>query len=306
MFHSSGKHIGVVGQFGTGPGEYTSPSSFGIDGNLLYIFDSDSQRINYYHLSNMNFSHSLIFNTPSSSRYITIHKKQIYADAYTQKEQNTYLIQEIDSLSGQTKNKWLSTDEYNSGYLDFVFWGESLFYKSDNSIKYHQRFMNRVMQIKDDEVSPYLILKSNKFITKEKLSELRNQKGWSSEHSLVSIDAISNIHQYVEWGDYIQFSMDRKIYRNTIFFNKKTNETHLTELVYDDLTFIENQQDINVYPIPIWGDEEGQLSYIHPIEMENFVKFIKEGKTNLSTEPMRVLQGLSSDSNPVLIYYEKK
>lgn len=100
--------------------------------------------------------------------------------------------------------------------------------------------------------------------------------------------------------------MDRKIYRNTIFFNKKTNETHLTELIYDNLTFIENQQDISVYPIPIWGDKEGQLSYIHPMEMENFVNLLKGRKTNLSTESMSVLQGLSSDSNPVLIYYEKK
>lgn len=145
MFRNTGEHIGTVGQFGHGPGEYTSPSSFGIDDNLLYVFDSDGQKINYYHLPDMKFSHSLTLNTHPTSRYIAIHKKKIYADAYTRNKQNTYLIQEIDSLSGDTKNKWLSTDEYNSGYLDFNFRGESLFYKSNNSIKYHQKFMNQVM-----------------------------------------------------------------------------------------------------------------------------------------------------------------
>ena len=37
MFHRTGKYIGMVGAIGNGPGEYVSPTDFGIDGNMYLI-----------------------------------------------------------------------------------------------------------------------------------------------------------------------------------------------------------------------------------------------------------------------------
>ena len=307
MFHRTGKYIGMVGAIGNGPGEYVSPTDFGIDGNLLYVFDFDSQRINYYFLPTMEFSHSLRLNGSTISRYIAILDGKIYTDAYGRKNQNTYLLQEIDSLTGKICNKWMSVNKYNSGYLDLIFSGEGLFYKSYNKeIRYRQMFMNSIMQIKSGEISCYMNIKSNSFVTKELLTSLRNQKDWNPSNSLMSLEVIRNVHHYVEWGDYVQFSFDIKNFVHTIFYNKKTKHFSLTERMYDDLTFTEEQHGMGVCPIPLWGDADGQYSYISPRDMERLIELLKEGKINKSVREIGALQNLFIDANPILIYYEKK
>lgn len=306
MFDKSGKHLGIVGGRGKGPGEYSRPTDFGIDGNRLYIFDIASQKILFYQLPDMSYTHSFAIATLKGvirSRYIAMENEHLYADIYLPKEQKPYLVREIDK-NNNVINKWLSVDLHNRGYLrNDYFIGESFFRKTENGIKYYHFLTDTIMQIHQSVMSPYLAIQYKKRPTDEAVRKYCLEKDKDALEAMIRLGGVSLIREYVEWNDYIMFAFQLGIYCRTAVLNKKTREFRWAGHLNYDLTFSPEKR-INIRPISAFGDQKGLYSYIHPMEMEQFVKMVQNGETLISGDELEKLKSLSVDSNPVLIYYE--
>lgn len=302
-FHRNGKHISVVGARGHGPEEYRQPSSIGIDGAFLYVYDADVKRLLFYDVNTLKFSHSVKLDISTANRYVAMLNNRIYTDAYDWEAVNPFLIQEIDMESGQTVQRWLPTKDYNLGFLDATYFtGEVSFYGSQQSIKYHQMFSDTIMQITNEGVFPYLCLRSKHLVNREDLLKLQKEKGVFFSNIQKELTGIYNVHHYVEWGKYISFSFCKRNYVMNVIFNKETRTFVLSNSLHNDLVFARRDKSLNI--IPIQGDTKGLYGYIHPLAMEHFLELLQGGLVNVSDNDRLVLSNLAEDANPILIYYE--
>ena len=89
-FHKDGRHISTVGARGEGPEEYRSPSSIGIDGDFLYLYDVETKRLQFYDIKTLRFRHSVKFDLSTANRYVTMLQGKIYTDAYDWKMVNPF------------------------------------------------------------------------------------------------------------------------------------------------------------------------------------------------------------------------
>lgn len=302
-FYKDGRHISTVGSRGKGPGEYRSPSSMGIDGDFLYLYDAGTRRLLFYDVRTLRFDHSVKFNLSTANRYVAMLEGEIYTDAYDWNTVNPFLIQNVDRETGQSAHQWLSTEDYNLGFLDATYFtGEVSFYKTEKAIRYHQVFSDTIMEITQEGVSPYLCLQSKRWVSREDLSELQKKKGDSFRSIRTGINGIYNIHYYVEWGNHLSFSFNQRNYIKHVILNKEDRTFILVKNLYDDLVFTQWENSINV--IPIWGDAGGLYGYIHSLEMENFLSLLRGGMVNVTDRDKAVLSDLPDDANPILMYYE--
>lgn len=306
MYNMEGKYLGIVGGRGNGPGEYSRPTDFGIDGDRLYLFDSASQKILFYQLPDVNYSHSISIKSPDGltrSRYIEMEDEHLYADIYLPTEQGPYLVREIDK-NNSVINKWLSVDLHNRGYLrNDYFTGESYFRKIGTNIRYYHFLMDTIMQINKGKMSPYLAIQYKKRPTNEAVRKYCLENNKDALEAMVCLGGVSEIREYVEWNDYIMFTFKLGIYFQTAVLNKKTKEFWWADHLNCDLTFSPEKR-INIRPIPAFGDKKGLYFYIHPMEMEQFMRMVQNNETLLSDDELQKLKSLSVDSNSVLIYYE--
>lgn len=306
MFDKSGKHLGIVGGRGKGPGEYSRPTDFGIDGNRLYLFDSTSQKILFYQLPDMSYSHSISIEAPDGlarSRYIAMEDGHLYADIYLPKEQGPYLVREIDK-NNNVIHRWLSVNLHNRGYLrNDYFTGKSCFRKIGSGIKYYHFLTDTIMQISQGEMFPYLAIQYKKRSTDEAVNKYCLENDKDALEAMIRLGGVNEISEYVEWNDYIMFTFKLGIYFQTAIVNKKTREFRWTDHLKCDLTF-SPEKEINIHPIPVMGDDKGLYFYIHSMEMEKFLEMVQNGETLISGDDLEKLKSLPIDSNPVLIYYE--
>lgn len=306
MFNLEGKYLGIVGRRGNGPGEYSAPTDFGIDGEHIYLFDSTARKIHFYQLPDVSYSHSVSIEASDGfarSRYIGMEDGLLYADIYLPREQSPFLVRELDKNS-QTIKKWLSVDLHNRGYLrNDYFTGESYFRKTENGIRYHHLLMDTIMQINQGEMSPYLAIHYKKRPTNEAVHKYCLDNDKDALEAMIYLGGVNKIQNYVEWNDYILFTFQLGFYIHTGVLNKETREFQWADRLNYNLTF-PSEKRISICPIPVFGDKKGLYSYIHPMEMEQFVRMVQNNETLISDDELQKLKSLSVDSNPVLIYYE--
>lgn len=299
VFKRDGKHVKMVGGFGDAPNEYTRPTAIGIDGDYFYVYDAEKKRILFYNGDTLEYSHSFLLEIPEVNRYISVVDSVVFTDAYTYGEVNPFMLYSMDITNENKFKKWLPTDLYNKGFLDAnYFTGEMLFHKTGASVKYHHLFTDTIMELTKEGVLPYCVIKSKDMVKKDFLLSLTDNKIKSFREIREQIDGIYNIHNYIECDKYILFSINKNNDIRTILFNKRSLEFYYTNYLHDDLTFPRIEKSISV--IPILGDENGFYGYIHPFEMERFVNLVNEGLVTFNIEKNL----LSSESNPILVYYE--
>lgn len=308
VFDKQGRFLGQVGDVGEGPAEYREASDLGLSKDQLYVFDNRSQRILFYHLSDLKFSHAIKLGQRQNarSRYICVDdSSRIYTDVYFPGGASPYLIQEFDT-NNRIINKWLSTDFYNRGYSSAVrFTGESFFHKTTVGIRFMHFASDSIMEIRDGSVYPYLAFQyydrpSNKEI--KNLSKEGNVE--SILDAIAQLDGVHNILHYTEGERYILFFFNEGRFTNNFIYDKKKKECHqggffVHDLISPDLI------NHSVVPRPIWEDEENVYFYIHPMEMSRFVKMIHQGEISVSNKNKAVLSQLDEEANPILICYKK-
>lgn len=298
-FLRNGNHIKIVGGIGDGPNEYSRPTSIGIIDDNFYVYDSEKKSILFFKTETLEYSHSLFIDIPEVNRYVSVVDSIVFSDAYTYGETIPFMLYSIDLKNKNKVDKWLPTSLYNKGFLDAnYFTGEVLFHNTGGSVKYHHLFTDTIMELTKDGVSPYCVIQSKNLVKRDFLSSFGNNKMKSFREIREKIRGVYNIHNYIECDRYVLFSINQGNDIQTVLLNKKTLEFFYTNYLYDDITFPRIEKSISI--IPVLGDEKGFYGYIHPFEMERFVSLVDEGFVNFNVEKSE----LSSESNPILVYYE--
>jgi len=232
LFNKNGKFLRRIGNIGQGPGEYIEPSDFTLDKKhkFIYILDSRYQKILKYDIKSGNYINSLtISNSKYSSFHIQFVNGKLYADSfkypYTLQD---CMLQEINLTTGEREKKWLSTSTYHKNFTEIQFLGRDVFYdKGLVTPKFIQTFMDTVMSInKQGDVIPYLTIKSKDLLTKSDLSQIDGNVLLKTR-TLVKMNKIYHINNFVSNQNLLYFTYCQKLFIMNLFYNMKTQKTHL-------------------------------------------------------------------------------
>jgi hypothetical protein len=315
-FNKKGEFVRRIGSIGDGPGEYIRPNDFTIDmdNQLLYIIDNQ-RKINCYKLPGGEFISSVKLQDENiRSNYIQYYNGKMYADANSYVDvEDECMFREIDLKTGEQTSCWLSNKEYNKGFNCRI--GDNSFYIMDNPFynspysgpKFVQSCMDTVIALDKNEVIPFLLVKSENFITAEDIQQARKNDR-DILNRLSQMKKTYEIKDYIEGRDFIYFHYSIGTIRRTVIHNTKENSTNFISFILDDLIYKTNldKQEFGIPPDFICSDKDGIYGYVDTYFMEKFIRHVHEGKLNLDNVQVEKLMKLTEDSNPILFYYEYK
>jgi hypothetical protein len=315
VFDTTGKFIRKIGNRGQGPGEYTNPTDFTIDtdNEYIYVYDGNARKLNCYNIQDGNFIRSVkTGNDNIKIHYIQYYDGKLYTDATSYGDaEKEYMLQEIDIETGKQKAAWLENKKYNKGYSNYAgdntfSYTRSPFYNNHSfEPKFVAYFMDTILSINKDEISPFLAINSKKFINEDKV-KLIKERGAGISNELYSMDVIFNLRDFIELPNIILFDYQYNFSRKTVLFNKENNFSEVFNGIIDDLTFKINLKahDFGISSNFVWSDTNGVYSVIPPTKVEKFIELTQENKLNLNEEQKEKLKALSEDFNPIIFYYE--
>lgn len=308
VFNRSGKYMGRIGNAGQGPGEYSSISDFSINDKegIIYILDSNLQKINMYNMHNGSFIKEVLIPQKNNIRsfHLQYFDKSFYMDALCppQNGDGENLLRKIRFDENTQDSTFLNTTKYNMGWNKIHFVNNVFYPQSNTDPKYIQSFMNTVMAITPKGVIPYLKFVSKDWLTKEELDAL---SGNPSEryNGLSEYDRIYNINSYCESNKYIYYEYNQGIKYNHLFYNKETSLISYAEFLVNDLLYNKDSY-CGTKMNFCFADSMGVYAYIHPIAMNGFIDEIKNGYLSPHIDKLSQLKELGSEPNPILFYFK--
>lgn len=304
----NGSFLGRVGAIGAGPGEYSNLGDFTIDieNKRLYLLDLDRQQIYEYELGSCRYLANVNLEAIENRSYhIQYWKNRMYGDIFFRKRstKNDSMLCEIDMKTGKMNNFWLSAQQYNLGWSERFFMNEVFYSQPSLKPKFTQLFMNMIMEIDDDGISPFLLLKSKNWVSEDELDQGKSDP-YERYSGLFQMDRIYNMGNLLESKDFIYFSYMEGMSTYHVFYNPKTKEVVYSGLIENDLLFKKNVLD-NIELNFCFSDNEGGYCYIHPFGMGKFIEGIHSDIFKRNASYDKLLQ-LNEESNPVLLYYKYK
>lgn len=309
MFNrKDGTFLGRIGSIGTGPGEYTNPEDFTIDTEKrrLYLLDLDKQQMHEYELGNCKYLSTIDLETKTSRSYhIQYWNNKMYGDAFFKNKsiKNDYMLCELDMRTGQINDYWLSAKQYNLGWNERFFINDVFYSQPSLKPKFTQSFMNMIMEINDEGISPFLLLKSKKWVSREELNQEKTDP-YERYSGLFKMDRIHNIGNLLESKNFIYFQYTEGMSTYHVFYNPQTKGVVYSSLVTNDLLYKRNVFD-DIELNFCFSDAEGGYCYIHPFAMGKFIEGIQSNVFNHNATYGK-LSKLNEESNPVLLYYRYK
>lgn len=311
IFDIQGNFITRVGNLGSGPSDYTEPTDFTINfsNEEIYILDSNQSKINKYNLNGQYIS-SLFFKDNNIRAYhIQYNEGRLYTDAYfSQKNENNYLLQELDLQTGKKKKSWLSPDLYNKGWNNlFVVENKAFFSQMNNPPLFIQQYMDTIMMLEDGDVIPFLTLVGKNLLLKE---DLKKAIELAKRPELVPIQLmkLNKIHSLKVFMEHDEFIYIEYISGNTLvslLYNKFLNKAIVSDVIKDDLLF---SSDFAGSLTSNWGcsTTQGVYCYINPEFVAEFKILAETGCLSEKCDKIDIIRNLPEDSNPVILFYEYK
>lgn len=221
---------------------------------------------------------------------------------------DSFLLQEFNASTGNPQASYLNASAYNKGWNDFYSRSDGFFYPNeDGSIKYMQMFMDTVISIRNNDIMPYLVIKSKNWITEKDIQELIEYKtanGETMSHEILFERNISyNIHQYFELGKIVYFQYQNNGNMEFVIYNKENNTTRRADFLKDDIVY---DGDWFLLPSFAYADSKGVYSYLKTEQIPRFLEIASAGGLNPNLDKKEIWEELSEDSNPVIFYYSKK
>ncbi len=303
VFDLEGRFLRKIGSVGSGPGDYTRISDFAVDKerNELYILDSSKQRIIKYNILSGEFILSISPKKLQDPKHIQYANNSLYIDSnYKTNEQK--LVYKINMENGEDIQSWLDADVYNAGWMQGTGGYYSFFScKNTNQVRYAGMFMDTVMTIVNDVATPFLTVKSERWVSLEQLQRVYPQEGRNSENTMRRENRVFGLNGLVECKDFIFFwFQDGTRYYNA--YNWK-DETRIFGMFRDDLAFIGERFPINNIQ---FADDKGIYACAYPPQFAEFARVELKDILNPNIPKYEELVKLPEDANPVLFYYELK
>lgn len=310
VFDKEGSFIRKIGNIGNGPQEYIAIADFTIDrkNNHLLTIDPESKKIYIYSIENGNHLKS-----------ITLHEQDVYIHdivlideriignviSYDNKKRPRYLLREINVNKGKLIQESLNVASLNCDWSELVFKDECYFYdKSGVSPKYTNFFMNTVYEINENEIVPYLTLKTPNWVTCHNIHKIT--ENISSEmnvyESVRDREFDFNISEYIESDSLIFLEFQKGNNWIHVIYDKKTKKVRYGNWLFDDLIF----ESLKIpCLIKIQGDQRGIYTIVPPESIPMFLELLSTNSLKATSAKLLNQMKLSDETNPIILYYEK-
>lgn len=302
VFDLDGTFSHKIGELGRGAGEYISISDFTIDDKKdeIYLLDSEDSKVKKYNLSTGKFINSIPTNSKRASMHIQYQDNCLYVDANIKSDEQSLLYQ-IDQETGGEVASWLDADKYNQGWMERYTMSSSFFLsRSADAVKYAQVFMDTVVSIHDKTISPFMVVKSDKWVKRDELLEAYNKHGIEAYKIMHEQNKKFGIQALIETNDGLFFKYtDGSIQRNVYCSSK---EAYSYTILIDDIAFNGERFPLNLK----WVDSKGVYSYCNPSSYASFIGGTLKDVISTNVSNYNELLSMEEDANPVIFYYEFK
>lgn len=300
VFNSDGTFSHKIGESGRGAGEYTSISDFTVDNKKdeIYLLDSEDSKVKKYSLNTGKFINSIPINSERASMHIQYQDNCLYVDANTKSDEQ-YLLYQINKETGEEIAGWLDAGRYNRGWMERYTMSSSFFLsRNADAVKYAQVFMDTVVSIHDKTISPFMVVKSDKWVKRDELLNAYHKYGIEADQTMREQNKKFGITDLVETNDGLFFTyFDGPIQRHVYSSNK---ETYSYTVLIDDIAFNGERFPLNIK----WVGPKGVYSYCNPSSYASFIRGTLKDVINKNVSNYNELVHLEEDANPVLFYYE--
>lgn len=302
VFDLDGTFSHKIGELGRGAGEYISISDFTVDDKKdeIYLLDSEDAKVKKYNLSTGKFINSIPINSKRTSRHIQYQDNILYVDANLKSDEQSLLYQ-ISKETGEEMASWLDADRYNQGWME-TFTMNSSFFLSRNAdaIKYAQIFMDTVVSIHDKTISPFMVVKSDKWVKRDELLEAYNKHGLEADQIMKKQNKKYGILDLIETNDGLFFKYTDGPIRRNVYCSSK--EAYSYTILIDDIAFNGERFPLNLK----WVDSKGVYSYCNPSSYASFIGGTLKDIISTNVSNYNELLNIEEDANPVIFYYEFK
>jgi hypothetical protein len=312
VFDKEGRFLHRIGQIGQGPGEYIdiTDSSIDFEKKEIYLIDFPTNMVHKYDIISGKFINSIYIDRDDFKSYFM---QYVNGKIYTSTipyfgTDDSFLLQEFYASTGNPKSSYLNASAYNKGWNDFYSRSDGFFYPNeDGSIKYIQMFMDTVISIRNDEIMPYLAIKSKNWITEKDIQDLIEYKianeGTLSHEILFGRNISYNINHYFDLDNIVYFQYLNSGNMEFVIYNKENNTTRRADFLKDDIVY---NGDWFLLPSFAYADSKGVYSYLKTEQIPRFLEIANTGGLNADLDKRDILEKLPEDSNPVIFYYSKK
>lgn len=304
VFNLDGTFSHKIGEWGRGAGEYISISDFTVDDKKdeIYLLDSEDAKVKKYHLNTGKFINSIPINGKRASMHIQYQDNNLYVDANIKSDEQ-YLLYQINQETGEEVASWLDADRYNQGWMERFTMGNSFFLsRNADAVKYAQVFMDTVVSIHDNIISPFMVVKSDKWVKRDELLNAYNKYGLEADRIMIKQNKKFGITDLIETNNGLFFKYmdgDGLIERHVYCSNK---ETYSYTVLINDIAFNGERFPLNLD----WVDSKGVYSYCNPTSYASFVGGTLKDIIKPNVSNYNELIHLEEDANPVIFYYEFK
>ena len=307
LFNKEGRFLKRYGNIGRGPGEYSEPSDFtlNIKNKIVYILDSQTQNILMYNLTTGDFIRNIhMADSKYKSFNIQCADNCIFTDAYYYaKQESAFLLQEINTATGERTKKWLPTKLYNKSFSMPTFANENVFFdRTQKSPKFTQYFMDTIISIGSNEIMPFLAINSPNLLKENDLKESGVDNA-TIVMNLLQKNLIYHISDFVSYKDIVYFTFRQKNFFRCCLYNTKTKETQIGINIIDDLIYQTDAKNISLIPRFCTSSDDGMYAYIDPIEMDKFIELAKKNRLQVKLDKLIKLKQLKHESNPIIFIY---
>ena len=308
VFDKNGQFIRKIGGRGKGPDEYDDISDFTINTEKeeIYLLDSSGPRVYKYKIDGTYISSVTLEVNNANVRFIQYHQEKLYTDmCYFTQTEDDYLLQSFNLQNGKQEERFLQTSLYNKGWNELYGNADQDFFISKTNLhpKYMQMFMDTVISIHHDGISPFLAIKSKDLVTEKDLTSFKNQHRDVSDLSEVlrSSQKIFWINNFIEGNTFVLFKYIQGNTVKTVLYNMQYKQTYIAKGFRNDMIFTDLKNFMSRF---VFSDMNGVYVYFNSYFTSDFIEHIKKGQFVNGLENVDKLVKLNEESNPVIFYYE--
>jgi hypothetical protein len=312
VFNKNGKFSHTIGRIGGGPGEYRSIDDFCVDtvGKVIYLLDRAVDKIHKYeiysgkHIKSIKLTNSLSGNY-STCAYIHYNNNGLYISIschdFTDNQEG-FLLHRIDSDSGKPLESWLDFREHNKGKPNFK---SPFMHSKQGDIKYNTKFMDTIMSVSENGVTPFLAFTGNNMITAQELKDINmDDDDW--EHRVWSLNKIYNFFNYFEGHDFIHmYYWNGSGARRLLYYTKTKQAKHIIRDI-DDLLYVPSYKPTVTANLFLFANKKGIYTSINLFGQELFIKDRDNGELSPAMMNSPEILKYNEDSNPLVLFYEFK
>lgn len=324
LFGLEGNLLKRFGKVGFGPGEYYSCDDFTIDEetSTLYIYDRMSKKILTYSLVTGDYVKTIDLEKNTEIDRIQVVGGKLYGvltfhSFQRHKEEDPYILKELDLKDGKVLNQWLKMSSYNKGWPG-VLYETPLFYKiGKQKDLFSYGISDTILCFDKGDVYPYMVMEGEKMVSvddfndeEKNIFKIVNQRELSQIRRNMMLRlgreqkknlSVSNIYSN---GAFLVFQC-KSLLTNTVIYNTELHSYEVYSNSSDDV-LLKEKVDVGLLPMFRGGDENGVFYEYGSDMLHQLTYFDEKGLFTDKVKNKEALKSLNDDSNPVILYYRFK